>query len=181
MAGIVRVASVEADYLGVIQALDASKEGEILLINTNSSTLAYAGQLFAAEAIRRRLAGLVVNGGVRDAYELRQMSLPVYSRYLSPKAGTCIELSNSRNQAKIVGYSICNGDYMFGDDDGIIVVNKNMDLQGVLERAIALKEEEDKVLERIRSGISLIDTTNFSDHVVKIRDNSESKLSFTVD
>lgn len=54
------------DFLTVIKALDDAQPGEVLVIDTMSSTRTVAGELFATEAKRRGLAAIVIDGPCRD-------------------------------------------------------------------------------------------------------------------
>lgn len=67
MAGIARTIRVQDDFLGVIKTLGDSLPGEVLVVDGGGGSLALAGELFASEARRRGLAGLVVDGAVRDS------------------------------------------------------------------------------------------------------------------
>ncbi len=50
------------DFLTVFKALDDAAAGDVLVIDTQGSTRAVAGELFSAEAARKGLAGIVVDG-----------------------------------------------------------------------------------------------------------------------
>jgi 4-hydroxy-4-methyl-2-oxoglutarate aldolase len=77
----------DVDFLDVFKALSEAWEGEALLIEAESGR-AVVGELFASEAKRRGLAGIVIYGLVRDVVTLRRMDLPVFARGTTPQAGT---------------------------------------------------------------------------------------------
>src|SRR5262249_52277021 len=66
MVGRARTARCRDDFLTVIQALQVSEPGEVLIIDGGGGTRALAGELFATEAARRMLAGIVIDGACRD-------------------------------------------------------------------------------------------------------------------
>ena len=66
MVGRARTVRCRDDFLTVIQALDESSPGEVLVIDGGGGTRALAGELFATEAARRGLAGIVIDGACRD-------------------------------------------------------------------------------------------------------------------
>src|SRR5262245_48107142 len=70
MVGRARTVRCRDDILTVIQALDESGPGEVLVIDGGGGTRALAGELFATEAARRKLAGIVIDGACRDTGKL---------------------------------------------------------------------------------------------------------------
>src|SRR5262249_11497645 len=78
----------EDDFLSVIKALHDAQTGEVLVVETRGSRRAVAGELFSKEAQRKGLAGLVVDGAVRDIAKIRSFGIPVYSRSVVPASGT---------------------------------------------------------------------------------------------
>ncbi|MEQ8232593.1 MAG: RraA family protein, partial [Gammaproteobacteria bacterium] len=88
LLGIARTVVAEEDFLTVIRAIDESAPGEVLVVDTRGSRRAVLGELFSIEARRRGLAGIVVDGPVRDVATLRSLDLPVWARSHCPCAGT---------------------------------------------------------------------------------------------
>ena len=76
------------DHLTVLRALEDAQPGDILVIDTRGGRRAVAGELFATEAMNRKLGGMVVDGAVRDTATLRTLSLPIYSRFVTPMSGS---------------------------------------------------------------------------------------------
>src|SRR5262245_36253507 len=70
---VVRARTVvcEEDFLTVIKPLNDAQPDEVLVVDTHGSRRAVAGELFSKEAQRRGLAGLVVDGAVRDIVKVR--------------------------------------------------------------------------------------------------------------
>lgn len=62
------------DHLTVLKALLEARPGDVLVIDTRGSRRAVAGELFVTEAMNRKLAGIVVDGGLRDSATLRTVS-----------------------------------------------------------------------------------------------------------
>src|SRR5262249_33926356 len=76
MAGSAFTANCDDEFLSVVQALYEAKAGDVLIIDAHSGTRAVAGELFASEAQRKQLAGIVIDGACRDTANLRTMILP---------------------------------------------------------------------------------------------------------
>src|SRR4051794_29013478 len=90
MAGPALTVVAEDDHLPVFSALDEARPGEVLVITTHGRRLAVLGELFATEARRRGLAGVVIDGWCRDVQGLRRVGLPVFARGTIPKSGSTV-------------------------------------------------------------------------------------------
>ncbi|WP_405161484.1 RraA family protein [Nocardia sp. NBC_01499] len=66
--------------------------GAVTVVDGGSEEIAYAGELIARGALARGLGGIVVDGGYRDITYVRNCELPIYSRFVTPMAGTTTEL-----------------------------------------------------------------------------------------
>src|SRR2546429_3532393 len=88
LVGRARTVVCEEDFLTVIKALHDAQRDEVLVVNAQCSQRAVAGELFSKEAHRKGLAGLVVDGAVRDVAKIRAFGIPVYSRSIFPASGT---------------------------------------------------------------------------------------------
>ena len=92
MVGRARTVRCRDDFLTVIRALHESEPGEVLVVDGGGGTRALAGELFATEAARRGLAGIVIDGACRDTPKLATLQLPFYARWVCPAAGTAQRL-----------------------------------------------------------------------------------------
>src|SRR5262245_64085690 len=92
MVGRARTVRCRDDFLTVIRALHESEPGEVLVIDGGGGSRALAGELFATEAARRGLAGIVIDGACRDTPKLATLQLPLYARWVCPAAGTAQRL-----------------------------------------------------------------------------------------
>lgn len=179
MIGIAHTVHCKGDFLTVMKALYDAKQDEVLVIDGKGDRIALAGELFAAEAQRKNLAGIVIDGGCRDVKQIRNTNFPVFARYITPKPGTSSKIFDTQIKINCCGVSVSPGDILFGDDDGIIVMSEKESTE-ILEIAESIQQTEDEVKKRMKDGASLIDLMNFSEHYEKISENQESKLIFTV-
>ena len=74
------------DLMPVLDGLASAGAGDVLVVDGGGTTRALAGELFGSEAVRRGLAGIVIDGACRDSNQLRELPLPFYARGLSPRA-----------------------------------------------------------------------------------------------
>ncbi|MFI2373630.1 4-carboxy-4-hydroxy-2-oxoadipate aldolase/oxaloacetate decarboxylase [Streptomyces sp. NPDC018964] len=119
----VTVLSWPGDNLMIHAAVEQCGEGDVLVVTTTSpSTDGMFGELFATALRRRGVRGLVINAGIRDTQELREMDFAAWSRAVSAQ-GTVKATGGSVNVPVAVdGQVIRPGDVIVADDDGVVVV-----------------------------------------------------------
>ncbi|MFI6034696.1 4-carboxy-4-hydroxy-2-oxoadipate aldolase/oxaloacetate decarboxylase [Streptomyces sp. NPDC051315] len=119
----VTVLSWPGDNLMIHAAVEQCGEGDVLVVTTTSpSTDGMFGELFATALQQRGVRGLVINAGIRDTQELREMNFPAWSRAVSAQ-GTVKATGGSVNVPVAVdGQVIRPGDVILADDDGVVVV-----------------------------------------------------------
>ena len=179
MIGIARTVHCRGDFLSVIKALQEAQENEILVIDAEGDKIACAGEMFAAEAKRKKLAGMVIDGGCRDVEQIRRIRFPVYARYQTPMAGGASKIFKTQVAIDCGGVPVSPGDILFGDDDGIVVMNEK-ETASILEIAESIQEIEEKVMKKMEAKTSLFLLMNFADHYERISKGQDSKLEFTL-
>lgn len=180
MVGIARTVHCKADFLSVLKALHDANEDEVLVIDAEGEKIALAGELFALEAKRKKLAGIVVDGACRDVKGIREISLPVYAKYTVPRAGTADKIFKTQVKIKCGGVPVSPGDIVFGDDDGIIIMTEK-EAEDMLDTAENIQRIEEIVITRMEAdNKSLVEMLNFFDHYAKVSKKQASKLIFTV-
>ncbi|KFG71198.1 4-carboxy-4-hydroxy-2-oxoadipate aldolase/oxaloacetate decarboxylase [Streptomyces mutabilis] len=119
----VTVLSWPGDNLMIHAAVEQCGEGDVLVVTTTSpSTDGMFGELFATALQRRGVRGLIINAGIRDTRELREMGFAAWSRAVSAQ-GTVKATGGSVNVPVAVdGQVIRPGDVIIADDDGVVVV-----------------------------------------------------------
>lgn len=177
LVGPARTVRCHEDFLTIIQALDNSETGEVLVVDSCESTRALIGELFTSEALRRGLAGLIIDGPVRDIESIRGLDIPVYARSFCPCSGTTIKLMDEQIPILCGGVEVKPGDILFGDDDGILVASE-VDLLKVIDNALAIEEAERELLRKINLGTPLIEMLNFKEHVKALKSDINSSLQF---
>jgi RraA family protein len=177
MVGRARTVRCRDDFLTVIQALSKSEPGEVLVVDGGGGSRALAGELFATEAARRKLAGIVIDGACRDTLKLATLSLPVYARSVSPAAGSAERLGATQEVVCCGGVTVAPGDVVIGDRDGIVVVTES-ELPALLARAKEVQRTEATVLTRLEQGEGLLDMLNFAEHCDALKHGRPSKLRF---
>jgi RraA family protein len=111
------------DNLAVHRALDIAQPGDVLVVNgQGDTTRALLGGLLAKRARNLGLAGIVVDGAVRDVEEIESVGLPVFARASTP-AGPYKNGPAEVGLPVACGGVVCSpGDIVCGDADGVAVV-----------------------------------------------------------
>ena len=119
----VTVSSHPGDNLMVHAAVEVCQPGDVLVVaNTAPSTHGMFGELLATSLMARGVLGLVVDAGVRDTDELRELGFGVWSRHVSCQ-GTVKASPGSVNVPVVIGGQVvAPGDVVCADDDGVVVV-----------------------------------------------------------
>jgi len=177
LIGRAHTVSCYEDFLMVIKALKDAEEGEVIVIDSQGSKNALAGEMFPTEAIRKHLAGMVIDGACRDTASIRRMDIPYYARSVNCRAGTTKNIFKTQISINCGGVIVNPGDILFGDDDGLIVATVD-ELSSVIEVAEEIQKKEDQLLKGISSGVSLLKMMNFDDHYEKLVNGESSDLKF---
>jgi 4-hydroxy-4-methyl-2-oxoglutarate aldolase len=165
------------DLMPVLDGLARAGSGDVLVVDGGGSARALAGELFGSEALRRGLAGIVIDGACRDTNQLRQLPLPFYARGLSPRAAGAKAVPGERGGVRCGGVEVAPGDVLVGDDDGIVVGSPE-ELAAVLDAAEALQATEASMLAAIQGGESLFSRLDYDEHLARLRAGEESALRF---
>jgi regulator of RNase E activity RraA len=165
------------DLMPVLDGLARAGGGDVLVVDGGGSARALAGELFGSEALRRGLAGIVIDGACRDTNQLRQLPLPFYARGLSPRAAGAKAVPGEPGAVRCGGVDVAPGDVLVGDDDGI-VVGSTAELAAVLDAAEALQATEASMLSAIQAGESLFSRLDYDEHLARLQAGEESALQF---
>ena len=152
MAGpAVTVRSLPGDWSKPVQAIDQARPGDVVVISAGGVGPALWGELATHSAIQKKLAGVVIDGAVRDTPEIKKVGLPVFARLVMPTAGEPKGFGEIGVPILIEGIRIEPGDWIVGDDDGIAVIPSRRAAE-IANHAMDCMEKENRILEEIRSG-----------------------------
>ncbi|HYP48630.1 MAG TPA: RraA family protein [Thermoleophilaceae bacterium] len=180
VAGPAFTVVAQGDHLPVMSALADAAPGDVLVIATNGTSRAVFGELFASEAQRRGLAGIVADGFCRDVRGLRAIGLPVFARGTTPRSGTTVSRAASGGSILCGGVEVASGDIVFGDDDGLLIAAATR-VEAALEAAELIGRSERAILAAQGRGEALHDLTTYAEHVAAIERGEQSSLAFRVD
>ncbi len=138
-----------------VEMIDNAQPGEVgVIVIENGLNVAAIGGLMATAAKARDMAGMVIDGGVRDVAEIRRLALPIYARSVSSGSTVGRYASVSRDEAVWCGgVLIAPGDIIVAGEDGVVVVPKQQ-AEAVLKVALEIDERESRMvplIQRLRS------------------------------
>jgi len=185
MAGVARtVAFTEPnDFLPVMRALALeAKSDEVLVVDTLFSTRAVAGEIFGAEARRKGLAGIVIDGPIRDTAHLdHDTAMRMYATGTTPYSGTTQSPGELPTAVTCGGVEVRQGDIVVGDNDGVLVGPWDA-FSELTPIAKAIQEIEGKLMDGITGPTkrSLASMTNLEEHVQRRLEGKASNLEFRI-
>jgi len=139
-----------------VEMIDQARPGEVgVIVFQNGLEIAAIGGLMATAAKARGMAGMVLDGAIRDIEEVRRIGLPVFARAASPANAVGRFKSVAKNvPVECAGVTVHPGDIIVASEDGVVVVPKDKAEQ-VLKVAQEIDEREGKMVPFIKREKSL--------------------------
>ncbi|MCW5729255.1 MAG: RraA family protein [Alphaproteobacteria bacterium] len=155
MAGVaLTVKTRPGDNLMLHHALDIAGPGDVVVVDAGGQLAnAMLGEMMALHARRRGLAGIVVNGAIRDADTIRQWNLPIYALGITHRGPYKNGPGEINVPVAIDGMVIQPGDLVIGDGDGVLCVpfDEVPDVCAAAEAKLAAEQKEMPLIEAGRS------------------------------
>ncbi len=148
------VRTVDGDWAKPIEAIDKAEKGDIIVVDVGGGKTAIWGELATWSAKLKGLTGVVIDGAVRDLDDLIKIDFPIFSRHISSNAGEPKGFGEIGAEIMCGNQTIKTGDWIIGDDSGVVVVPQEI-AQEIANRALDVKEHENRIREEIKSGGSL--------------------------
>lgn len=154
----VTVAPGDNTMIGV--AVEQCQEGDILVVvPTSPCDMGYFGDLLATSLKARGVRGLVIEAGVRDVVDLREMGFAVWSRHVSAEGTRKGAVGDVNVPISISGRIVNPGDVVVADDDGVVIVPRR-DAATVIAASRVREEKEGRARARYLTGEIALDVNN---------------------
>ena len=140
------------DNLMIHAAMALAKPGDVLVIDgKGDQTSALMGTIMMTACRQLGLAGVVMDGAVRDSLEIDEMDYPVFSVGTNPNGPTKNNGGRIGHPVSVGGVTVHPGDFVIGDGDGVVVIEREA-LPGLLPLAEHKVQAEAKRIAQIQQG-----------------------------
>jgi RraA family protein len=140
------------DNLLIHKALDMAEPGDVLVIAAQGQTVnAIIGELMISWAHRRGIAGIIVDGAIRDVEAVSHMDIPVYAAGVTPNGPYKDGPGEINVPVACGGITIKPGDILVGDADSVVVIDPQ-DAPEILEKSQAVVAKEAVFKQEINNG-----------------------------
>jgi len=142
------------DWAKPVEAIDLAEPGDVIVVDCGGVPPAVWGELATTSAMQRGLAGLVVDGAVRDTCDIRESGFAAFARHFVPNAGEPKGFGETGVPVTVGGRGVSPGDWIVGDDDGLVSVPAERAVE-FANRAMDVLERENRIRAEIRKGSTL--------------------------
>jgi 4-hydroxy-4-methyl-2-oxoglutarate aldolase len=148
------------DNLMVHASVAHARPGDVLVLTMREpSPVALVGDLLATQAVDQGVAALLVDGAVRDLDELRELGLPIWTRFVRAQGATKEHVGELDTPVVVGGAQVAAGDVIVLDADGAVVVPADR-VDEVVSAALERDEHERDLRARYAAGERSYDVNN---------------------
>jgi regulator of RNase E activity RraA len=134
------------DNLMIHAAMSLAKPGDVIVVDgKGDQTAALMGTIMFTACKQLGIAGVVVDGAVRDSLETEELGFPVFSVGTNPNGPTKLVPGRIGHPVTVGGVTVHPGDFVLGDADGVVVVERDK-IESLLPLAAKkVKDEADRI------------------------------------
>ena len=151
---IFTVETTSDDWGTSVIAIDEANPGDILFFKVDNTDKAIWGELASLSAQKKDIKATVIYGSVRDRDALLYMDYPVFASQYCPNAGAALGLGRVNISLDVENIKINSGDFLFGDENGVIVIPKQL-FKDTMIQTLNVKIKEGKIIDSLKKGRSL--------------------------
>lgn len=170
------VACPAGDNLMLHAALGEAEPGEVLVVQCHDSTYGVWGEVLMTSAIARGVAGLIIDGAVRDVEALRAAKFPVFCRAVSVRGAAKKRLGLLRQPISCGGILVWPGDFVIADESGVVVISP-ADLPQVLAKAKQRQSKEATIMAGLRNRRTTLDLLDLNVALANARAQAQSNAA----
>ena len=150
----VTVQNFPGDWARPVEASDVAGPGDVIVICNNSNYVAPWGELASRGCVQKGIIGVVIDGAIRDVDDIRKIRFPAFASAHVPNAGDPKGMGEINTEIICGGLMVRPGDWIVGDDNGVMVVPKEQAYE-VARRAMEVRKNEERVRVEIERGKTL--------------------------
>lgn len=154
----VTVRTYPGDWSKPVQAIDVAEPGDVIVIDAGGVGPALWGELATHSAIQRGVAGVVIDGAIRDSDDIVDLKFPAFSKLVMPNAGEPKGFGEIGVPVTVANMRVEPGDWLLGDGDGVVVLPRAIAVE-YANRAMDVLEKENRIREEIKEGSTLAKVT----------------------
>jgi 4-hydroxy-4-methyl-2-oxoglutarate aldolase len=155
------------DNLAIHVAVACAPAGSALVVDVgDADELGYWGEVLTTAAEARGIAGLVIDGGVRDSDALEAHAFPVFATTVALRGASKSLPGTVGSPVDVGGESVAAGDWLVADADGVVVVTAEV-IDDVLGAARTRAEKESAMFRALREGRTTIELLGLDTTPVK--------------
>lgn len=144
------------DNLSIHIAMERVPRGSVLIISTGGFVAGYWGEVLTVAAEAAGVAGLVIDGGVRDIAALTARRFPVFTRGICMRGTIKASAPSVGHPISFAGTPVAAGDLVVADDDGVLVIPATH-VEHALAQGQARADKEAKMMEALTQGKSTLE------------------------
>jgi len=145
------------DNLAIHAAVTRAPAGHVLVVDVgNIAERGYWGEVLTTAAEARGLAGLVIDGGVRDTAALQAHGFPVFATMVALRGATKVMPGSNGDRVRVGGVPVYAGDWIVADGDGVVVVPLGR-LEAITDAGRTRAEKEERMFAQLRDGRTTVD------------------------
>ncbi len=157
------------DNLMIHAAVECCQPGDIIVVTTEGESNKHGmiGELLVKSLMKRGVKAAIIDAGVRDTTQLRELGFPVWTTAVVC-TGTTKNKAGWVNASSVCAGTLVNpGDLIVADDDGVVVINR-ADIPQALQKSLAREKREQETTRKIEEGQLGIDFYGFRDVLTKL-------------
>lgn len=144
------------DNLPIHRALERCEPGDVLVVSASGDDSGYFGNVLATAARARGVAGLIIDGGVRDIHALEKIGFPAFARYISMRRTVKHDPGTVGETVVVGGVLVSRESVVIADSDGVLITYASH-FEDVLASAEARSLREAELMTRIELGELTLD------------------------
>ena len=148
------VRTAPGDFAKPVEAIDHAEPGDVIVIDAGGVGPAVWGELATWSARNRQVAGVVIDGAIRDTEDIRTLGFPAFARLVMPNAGEPRGYGEIGVPIQIAGMPVRTGDWIVADADGVAVLPQERAAE-LANRAMDVLERENRIRQEIKEGGTL--------------------------